>query len=42
MQPTHEHNARMANMTFAAVYPLYIAKAEKKGRTVTELHQVIE
>lgn len=28
-------------MTFASVYPLYVAKVEKKGRTVDELHQVI-
>ena len=42
MKITPEHNARMAKMTFASVYPLYIAKAEKKGRTKEELHQVIE
>jgi hypothetical protein len=42
MQPTHEHNDRMARMTFASVYPFYIAKVEKKGRTLNELHQVIE
>lgn len=29
-------------MTFATVYPHYIAKVEKKGRTREELHQVIE
>ncbi len=29
-------------MTFASVYPLYLAKVEKKGRTREELHQVIE
>jgi hypothetical protein len=29
-------------MTFATVYPLYLAKVEKKGRTKEELHQVIE
>jgi len=28
-------------MTFSSVYPLYIAKLEKKGRTREELHQVI-
>lgn len=28
-------------MTFASVYPLYLAKVEKKGRTREELHQVI-
>ena len=29
-------------MTFASVYPLYLTKVEKKGRTKKELHQVIE
>lgn len=29
-------------MTFASVYPHYLAKIEKKGRTRDELHQVIE
>ena len=29
-------------MTFASVYPHYLAKVEKKGRTREELHQVIE
>ncbi len=42
MEITPEHNARMAKMTFATVYPLYLAKVEKKGRTKEELHQVIE
>jgi hypothetical protein len=32
---------RFAKMTFASVYPLYVAKVEKKGRTKEELHQVI-
>jgi hypothetical protein len=32
---------RIAKMTFAAVYPLYLMKVEKKGRTKEELHQVI-
>lgn len=32
----------MAKMTFAAVYPHYLSKVEKKGRTAAELHQVIE
>jgi len=42
MITTQEHNQRMANMTFASVYPHYIAKVESKGRTKEELHQVIE
>jgi hypothetical protein len=29
-------------MTFASVYPMYIAKVEKKGRTKEELHEVIQ
>jgi len=33
---------RIKQMTFASVYPMYVAKAEKKGRTKKELHQVIE
>lgn len=32
---------RVAKMTFAAVYPHYLAKVEKKGRTKAELHEVI-
>ncbi|HEX8269561.1 MAG TPA: DUF2200 domain-containing protein [Flavobacterium sp.] len=42
MNPTSNHNERMAKMTFASVYPHYVAKVEKKGRTKAELHQVIE
>jgi hypothetical protein len=42
MKTTAEHDARMAKMTFASVYPHYITKVEKKGRTKEELHQVIE
>ena len=33
---------RIAKMTFASVYPHYVAKVEKKGRTQQELHEVIE
>lgn len=33
---------RVAKMTFASVYPHYLAKVEKKGRTKKELHKVIE
>jgi hypothetical protein len=35
-------NQRIAKMTFASVYPLYLSKVEKKGRTKEELHLVIE
>lgn len=41
MTTTQEHDQRMASMTFAAVYPHYVTKVEKKGRTVDELHRVI-
>ncbi|MEY5002049.1 MAG: hypothetical protein RLZZ211_2085 [Bacteroidota bacterium] len=42
MTPTHEHNAKIAKLTFAAVYPLYVAKVERKGRTEAEVQQVVE
>lgn len=42
MTDTSHHDERMANMTFASVYPHYITKVEKKGRTKAELHQVIK
>ena len=41
MNGTYDHDERIANMTFATVYPHYLAKVEKKGRTREELHQVI-
>ena len=33
---------RIAKMTFASIYPHYVAKVEKKGRTKKELHEVIQ
>lgn len=42
MNNANNHDERMAKMTFASVYPLYLTKVEKKGRTKEELHQVIE
>ena len=42
MSNTSHHDERIANMTFASVYPHYVTKVEKKGRTTAELHQVIE
>lgn len=42
MKVTPEHNERIAKMTFASVYPHYVTKVERKGRTKAELHQVIE
>lgn len=34
-------NTRIYTMTFASVYPFYVAKAEKKGRTKAEVNQII-
>lgn len=42
MNTTAEHNERIAKMSFASVYPHYVTKIEKKGRTKDELHQVIK
>ena len=42
MKVTVKHNERIANMTFASVYPHYVNKIESKGRTKAELHQVIK
>ncbi|MEO1583983.1 MAG: DUF2200 domain-containing protein [Planctomycetota bacterium] len=38
---TPEHDQRIAEMTFSSVYPHYVTKVEKKGRTKDELHEVI-
>jgi hypothetical protein len=42
MATTAEHDKRMALLTFASVYPHYLKKVERKGRTKEELNQVIE
>ena len=42
MKTGNNHDERIAKMTFASVYPHYLAKVVKKGRTKAELHQVIE
>lgn len=36
-----DRNQRIFEMPFASVYPLYIRKAEKKGRTKAEVDEVI-
>jgi len=41
MNVTPAQNEKIAKMTFSSVYPHYVTKVEKKGRTVEELHQVI-
>ena len=42
MKVTAEKNEKVANMIFASIYPLYLARLEKNGRTKEELDQVIE
>jgi hypothetical protein len=42
MKNTESQHQRIAKMTFSSVYPMYVAKIEKKGRTKEELQQVIE
>ena len=42
MKTNAAHDERIAKMTFASVFPLYLSKIEKKGRTKKELLQVIE
>lgn len=42
MKVTPEHNAKMAKIIFASVYPWYVKKVVNKGRTEEELHQVIK
>lgn len=41
MNKPNDHDARIAAMTFSSVYPHYVTKVEKKGRTKEELHQVM-
>jgi hypothetical protein len=41
MNSASNHDERIAKMTFASVYPHYLNKVEKKGRTKEELQQVI-
>lgn len=41
MSNAGNHDERIAKLTFASVYPHYLVKVEKKGRTREELHQVI-
>lgn len=42
MTTTPKHDAQMAKLTFASVYPHYVNKVEKKGRSIEELQEVIE
>lgn len=42
MQVTPDKNEQVANMVFGSIYPLYLNKLEKKGRTKEEFHQVLQ
>lgn len=41
MKTTSKQDDRIAKMTFVSVYPHYVEKVVKKGRTKEELHEVI-
>ena len=41
MNTTSSHDEKIAKLTFTSVYPHYVTKVEKKGRTKEELHEVI-
>ena len=42
MKVTAEKNEKVANMIFASIYPLYLNRIKKNGRSKEELDQVIE
>ncbi len=42
MKKAYNHDEQIAKLTFASVYPHYVTKVEKKGRTEQELQHVIE
>jgi len=42
MNVTPEKNEKVANMVFGSIYPLYLNRLEKNGKTKEELNQVIE
>src|SRR5215470_20156253 len=42
MKTSNTHDQRIAKMSFASVYPMYLAKVNRKNRTRDELHQVIK
>lgn len=41
MKVTPEKNKKIAGMVFASIYPLYLNRLKKNGRTKEELDQVI-
>ena len=42
MKVTAEKNEKVANMVFSSIYPLYLNRLEKNGKTKVELDQVIK
>ncbi|MBT8195019.1 MAG: DUF2200 domain-containing protein [Bacteroidia bacterium] len=42
MKVTAEKNDKVAKMIFGTIYPLYLNRLEKNGRTKDELNEVIE
>ena len=42
MKVSLEKNEKVAQMVFCSIYPLYLNRLKKKGRTKQELNQVIE
>ena len=40
-QKDAETKHRIYTTSFASIYPLYVAKAENKGRTKTEVDEII-
>ena len=42
MEVTEEKNRKAGELSFTSIYPLYLQKIEKKGRTVKELNKIIE
>jgi hypothetical protein len=42
MKVTPEKNEKIGKMILGSIYPLYLNRLEKNGRTQKELNQVIE
>lgn len=42
MKDLKKHDERIAGITFSSVYPHYVTKVEKNGRTKEDLHKVIK
>ncbi len=42
MKETDQHNERVAKLTFASVFPHYVNKVQRKGKSIEELYQVVQ